>query len=307
MLAQLVLLSITIMARCCARLSAVVETVWQRCKAKEILEPLLQQCRSGWGATCPREEEVCVEPALSESWLEAGISEVDVTIRALSGEIVVQHNGATMKTKVNSLVKSAAAELDLPEDRIQLWLGTTLLKPGVQLGDLIVPEVGTANLEVALVKFAGPPVTAESTSGSRIEVLDGVPQVGELCHADRTYRFQSLGGFALAPHMRYVLTSNEDKRTPASKVMWKLQLRDPAKIYLNFRGTDHVAAVADKWLHAQGWQLQTDMASTISSGTPNGPYQGPVYAQEFQSGTVELMGAAYWEGTYFVFVQLQEE
>mmetsp|Transcript_9941 Transcript_9941/g.22602 ORF Transcript_9941/g.22602 Transcript_9941/m.22602 type:complete len:307 (-) Transcript_9941:121-1041(-) len=306
MLAQLALLSITIMARCCARVSALADAILQRCKAKEILDPLLQQCRGGWGAADTRTEEI-IEPALSESWLEAGVSEVNVTVRTMSGEVVVQHQGATAQTKVAALMKEASEQLDIPEDRIQLWLGTTLLKPTSRLGDLIVPEAGSGCLEVALVKFAGPPVGAESASGSAIEVLDGVPQAGSPCHLDRPYRFLSLGGFATAPNMRYVMTSNEDKRTPASKVMWKLELRVPATVYLNFRGTDHVAAVADKWLHPQGWLLRPDIASTTSSGTPNGPYTGPVYAQEFQSGIVELMGAAYWEGTYFVFVQLQDD
>ena len=40
---------------------------------------------------------------------------------------------------------------------------------------------------------------------------------------------------------------------------------------------------------------------------PNGPYSGPVYSKRCAPGTIELMGSNTWEGTYFVFVQVEHE
>mmetsp|Transcript_34680 Transcript_34680/g.80957 ORF Transcript_34680/g.80957 Transcript_34680/m.80957 type:complete len:308 (+) Transcript_34680:51-974(+) len=306
MLRRFALFTVTVMAQCCARLAAVLDTWFLRFKAKEGLQPLLQQCRGTCWCGPPQKKEE-VEPVLSGEWQEAGVSEVDVTVHTLSGDVVVSHPAATPQTKVATLLKRAAQTLDMPEDRIELWAGTVLLKATSRLGDLVVPDASSPQLEVTLIKFLGPPVEATTTSGSEIEVLDTVPEVGDRCHLDRPYRFRSLGGFATAPNMRYVLTTNEDKRTSASRVMWRLSVRVPVVVFLNFRGMDHVAAVADKWLNSGGWTLEPDMQSTESTGTPNGPYSGPVYSQAFESGsTIDLMGSACWEGTYFVFVQLQD-
>jgi len=49
------------------------------------------------------------------------------------------------------------------------------------------------------------------------------------------------------------------------------------------------------------------MKSTVSSGYPRGPYSGPVFSKRCGPGRVELMGSAYYEGTYFVFVELQAD
>ena len=46
------------------------------------------------------------------------------------------------------------------------------------------------------------------------------------------------------------------------------------------------------------------MRSASSSGEPRGPYQGPVYSKRCAAGRVCLNGSHYWEGTYFVFVQV---
>ncbi|CAE8738163.1 unnamed protein product, partial [Polarella glacialis] len=65
-------------------------------------------------------------------------------------------------------------------------------------------------------------VTARSTSGRPIEVLSSVPERGDRLHFDRDYRFVTLGDFVHKPQMLYVLTSNEDKKTSSSAVMWVL-------------------------------------------------------------------------------------
>merc|ERR1719229_581309 len=103
--------------------------------------------------------------------------------------------------------------------------------------------------------------------------------------------------------MLYVLTSNNDKMTPAKQVMWKLHVRaPPATVYLNFRSQAHVSR-AEQW----GW-LRAVLRSTVSTGVPNGPYSGPVYSKVIEEpGTVDLMGSNCDEGTYFVFVELPEE
>jgi len=71
------------------------------------------------------------------------------------------------------------------------------------------------------VLHAPMPVEATARSGRPIEVV-AVPSPGSVCHLDRNYVFTSLGGFA-RPRMLYLLTPNEDRRTPATHVMWTLQ------------------------------------------------------------------------------------
>merc|ERR1719356_1473773 len=110
--------------------------------------------------------------------------------------------------------------------------------------------------------------------------------------------------------MQYVMTSNDDRKTPADRVMWRLDIREPATVYVNFRSDGHIQnSGALKWLAKDGWTLKPQFKSTVSSGYPNGPYSGPVYAKEVhphnRKQLVNLMGSNYWEGTYFVFVQLQ--
>lgn len=78
-------------------------------------------------------------------------------------------------------------------------------------------------------------------------------------------------------------------------------------MYLNFSGERHVARtlLAGNWLQERGWEERTDLASTLSSGEPNGPYSGPVYSKRAAAGEpVDLMGSNCWEGAYFVFVEL---
>ena len=150
---------------------------------------------------------------------------------------------------------------------------------------------------------ASMPVEARATSGRPIEVV-GVPSVGSRCHIDRGYQFTSLGDFA-RPGMLYVWTPNEDRKTPASQVMWVVSATTPVIVRLNFRSTHHVQSTgAARWIVRDGWRLETNFKSTVSTGIPNGPYEGPVYAKRFEAGEIELYGSDTWEGTYFVFVEM---
>ena len=149
------------------------------------------------------------------------------------------------------------------------------------------------------------PADARSASGRAIDVVP-CPASGQRCHHDRDYRFISLGDFAKRPNILFVLSSNEDRKTAASRVMWYLEIKVPrATVHLNFR-SDHHAAAAREWLTSaeHGWVRDPNFDGTISSGIPNGPYHGPVYSKVCEEGVVELFGSATWEGTYFVFVEL---
>ena len=146
------------------------------------------------------------------------------------------------------------------------------------------------------------PIEARAVSGLPIEVMC-VPAQGGRCHFDRPYRFLHLGDFANRPSMLYVLTSNEDRRTPSSSPMWILEARVPCTVHLNFRSERHVLeGNAAPWLERKGFVL-SGLRSTCSSGIPNGPYVGPVYSKACEPGTIELMGSNTWEGVYFVFVE----
>merc|ERR1712232_1152734 len=143
-------------------------------------------------------------------------------------------------------------------------------------------------------------------SGRSITILGHVPSIGDYCHCDRRYTFTSLGDFANKPGIWYLLTSNDDKMTPANKVMWKLEIQVPTIVHLNFRSEWHIrGSGALAWLERDGWKYSSAMKSTVSTGVPNGPYSGPVYSKPIESGTIELMGSNCHEGTYFVFLELE--
>ena len=147
------------------------------------------------------------------------------------------------------------------------------------------------------------PVEAEATSGRAIEVV-AVPPPGARCHFDRPYYFESLGGFS-RPGMLFVMASNEDRKTPASRTMWAIVTQHPTTVHLNFRSEQHVHnGGSQSWLAAHGWRLDTTIESTVSSGVPNGPYSGPVFTKSFPAGRILLRGSDNWEGTYFVFLEL---
>ena len=145
-------------------------------------------------------------------------------------------------------------------------------------------------------------VEATSTSGRSIHV-GPVPSAGAPCHADRDYRFISLGSFGGCDSMLYVTTSNDDCKTPQERVMWRLHTAIHCTVHLNFRSDSH-AEKCSRLLRQRGWLANPDVRSPSSSGVPNGPYSGPTFSQAFEPGTVELYGSANWEGSYFVFVEL---
>ena len=148
------------------------------------------------------------------------------------------------------------------------------------------------------------PVEVRATSGRPIEAI-AVPARGGRCHFDRTYCFLSLGDFA-RPGMLYLLSCNEDRKTPATEVMWVLELSVPCTIHLNYRSSQHVAmGQQEAWLAASGFAPNGGMRSPSSTGVPNGPYSGPTFSRVCQPGTVHLMGSACWEGAYFAFIELQ--
>lgn len=144
------------------------------------------------------------------------------------------------------------------------------------------------------------PVEAVAASGRRIDVVQ-VPTVGALCHFDRAYNFRSLGSFR-HNSMLYIMTSNDDRKTPSDEVMWRLTCQTPIRVYINFRSQCHSRFAT--WLEPGGWRKDPSMKSTVTTGTPNGPYSGPVYKKDFEAGRIELMGSDCWEGVYFVFVEL---
>ena len=151
------------------------------------------------------------------------------------------------------------------------------------------------------------PADAFASSGLPIEVIP-VPKAGARCHFDRNYHFHSLGSFD-APNMFYVMASNNDRHTPSDSVMWTVVAsRHASTVHINFRFEKHVAAgSAETWLRAHGFARNPSMTSTRSSGEPNGPYTGPVFSKPVAAGErVELYGSAYWEGTYFVFVEIAD-
>jgi len=234
-----------------------------------------------------------------------------LTVRSISGKIVHSQEIAGHGTRVMDIVSSVCESTNARMDEVHLMAGESILKHDMILGHgECVTHPGPGNtLEVSLAVVPGPSLTAHSMSGSRIEVLDHVPEIRQDCHFDRDYEFTSLGDFANKPGMHYIMTCNDDRKTSANKVMWRLDLREEAVVFINFRSQAHVQqGHALDWLRRDGWELQPDFKSTVSSGFPNGPYSGPVYAQAFcprnRQHLVDLMGSNYWEGAYFVFVQM---
>ena len=147
------------------------------------------------------------------------------------------------------------------------------------------------------------PIEVRATSGLPIEAVSS-PTPGGRCHFDRPYRFIHLGDFQ-RPNMLYLLSSNEDRKTSSSQVMWVLDLRLHCTVHLNFRSERHACAPGvENWLAAKQFELNRVLRSTSSSGIPNGPYSGPVYSRVCQPGRIELNGSNTFEGVYFVFVEL---
>lgn len=262
---------------------------------------------------------------------------VHVVVRTLGGDVEFDQD-VTVTTTVHALIDKICSKSDLQQDMVQLIADGRILEARLTVADFVSPAEGEAapedpmdagpgedpvdagqdtgtgseerekskEVELTLIKLPGPPIVAETASGRPIQVMN-VPSIGGLCHLDRDYRFKSLGGFAEKPSMRYIRTSNEDKRMPETQIMWKLKVNKDVTVYLNFRSLAHVESTgAKEWLEEGGWQEST-LKSTVSTGIPNGPYSGPVFFKAVEPCTVELMGSNCSEGTYFVFVDLEPE
>ena len=81
-------------------------------------------------------------------------------------------------------------------------------------------------------------MTAQSTSGRAINVIPGVPAVGDRPFTDRGYTFTSMGTFADRPNTFFVQPANDDKNTASNSVMWTLNVPVPVTVYLDFWGGD---------------------------------------------------------------------
>ncbi|CAE7218487.1 unnamed protein product [Symbiodinium pilosum] len=222
----------------------------------------------------------------------------------MSGEILLEESEAKSRTPVKMLVQKIRAMVDTEAELVQICLGTTVLEHGAMLGDYLAPETQKPMMELTFLKLLGPAVTAEALTGRDIKLLDSVPGRGDRCHFDRSYRFISLGSFADKTSMRYLMTSNDDKVTPSEEPMWRLNVRMPVIVYLNFRSEMHCRCARD-WLEKGAWTRSTQMDSTVTSGIPNGPYSGPVFFKAVDSGLLDLNGSDCGEGTYFVFIDIQ--
>lgn len=237
-------------------------------------------------------------------WAKASADDTVVIVRAISGTVVYRQENATFDTAIEEVLSKVCQENWVSQDCVRLCAGGTSLKPGLCLGDCVLPTAGEP-VELLLVRLAGPPIKVEAMSGLPIKLLEEVPPVGTPCHCDRNYKFTSLGDFADKPNMKYVMTSNDDKSTPSDSIMWRVDMKVPAMIYLNFRSDWHASRPGTgPWLERGGWAL-SDLRSTVSTGVPNGPYAGPVYSKRVEPGIVDLMGSNCGEGTYFVFIELE--
>jgi len=230
-------------------------------------------------------------------------------VRGLSGNIADSAEASNEDMPVCHIERRVCANTLARRDEVRLMVGATLLQNRMKLGDCTGTLRHGETLEISVAVVTGPSVTAVAMSGKRIEVLDGVPETGSSCHFDRDYTFSSLGDFASREGMRYVMTPNDDRKTAADDVMWRLDIRVPAIVYVNFRSTRHVQEIREHdWLEQDGWQLQPGFKSTVSDGYPNGPYSGPVFAKSVhpknRQHIMNLMGSNFYEGTYFVFVEL---
>ena len=167
-------------------------------------------------------------------------------------------------------------------------------------------------------------MTAQASSGRAINVIKGVPLVGDLPFTDRSYTFTTMGSFggdlrggtsstARAASwntdnqrpMYYVKPANDDKNTASNTVMWTLNVPVPVTIYLDFWGGDtHVNTLGLKdWLLSPTTQWVRQLDESGTAFTPNyGP--GPVYSQTFPAGNIDIMGnGGNGHGTFYLFVE----
>ena len=160
-------------------------------------------------------------------------------------------------------------------------------------------------------------MTAQSTSGRAINVIPGIPALGDHPFTDRAYTFENMGTFADRPNTYYVQPAQDDKDTPADSVMWTLNVPVPVTVYLDFWGGDHHVnnlRVGNDWLQAETsqWVRQPDEVGTMFWTEAETP-PGPVFARTFPAGQIEILGNGGSEcspcigvgghGTFFPFVE----
>ena len=106
--------------------------------------------------------------------------------------------------------------------------------------------------------------------------------------------------------MLYVMTSNDDRKTPTRSIMWTLEAEHTCIVHLNFRSEGHLSnGGCEGWLRTNGWERNEQMRSAVTSGVPNGPYSGPVFTRTCEPGRTHLYGSNNWEGTYLVFLEIK--
>jgi len=229
--------------------------------------------------------------------MEVEIAELAVTLGAAAAESIDALSAALLAAATEETSRRQLGDRQALRKALEFSLGAGAFAVDAADDDeRVCLRAGRKQLRVA------------ARSGRAIG-LEDVPEVGGRCHFDRRYVFESLGAFASLPRTLYVRTSNDDRETAATDVMWSLESHVALNVFLNFRSEAHAKHAAG-WLDAAGWRSRDDLQSTVTSGVPNGPYSGPIYCHAFaptaEGGavTAELMGSDTWEGTYLVFVQL---
>lgn len=120
------------------------------------------------------------------------------------------------------------------------------------------------------------PIEVRAKSDRALEVTS-VPAVGGRCHFDRNYCFLDLGDFAKA-NMVYVLSSNDDRKTPATHVMCIVEANQPCSIHLNYRSEHHVeAGHQETWLGAKGFVRNGDLPQQSAVAYPMAPIRTGVF------------------------------
>ena len=148
--------------------------------------------------------------------------------------------------------------------------------------------------------------TAQSASGRAINVIPGIPAVGDAPYTDRGYDFTTLSSFETMDAY-YIQPANDDKNTPPNSVMWTLNVPVPVTIYIDFWGGDaHLATGSADWLLATNsqWVQQTDMTGSEFTAGCCQHGLGPVFSQTFPAGPISLMGnGGGGHGAYYLFIE----
>ena len=133
-------------------------------------------------------------------------------------------------------------------------------------GQASCPPGGGASGGAQPCSLAG--MTAQSTSGRAINVIPGIPALGDHPFTDRAYTFENMGTFADRPNTYYVQPAQDDKDTPADSVMWTLNVPVPVTVYLDFWGGDHHVnnlRVGNDWLPIRRGELLSFWGGNLGS------------------------------------------